>query len=909
MLTTEEFDNWCNRKNLSAQQKKTIEIIRTSEPARRVGGNRNNVSGFYPSQKMGRSIQFESHKLELALIYQLEHDCDVLEFYDQPPPIKLQYQSQAGRNIGFFYTPDFFILRRTTAGWIECKTEKELKKKVEKQPQHYNCGEDGHWQMPLATQYAARLGMDFCVWSDAQINWVLQRNIIFLEDYYRSKYPPVNTATTQLLHSIVSSQPGITLNQLLHQNLGQKPDDIYFLIAREQIYVDLSAAPLVEPQKCQVFSERATAKIYQSLLSSSTAADTISLPIVDIAPWTPIAWDGITYTIIQSGKTEITLRNQSGELIELRHEEFNRQIQLGKITAFTTTNSSTFSEQLRDLLKKASPADLEQANRRYQILQAHLWGQPTENPTIAERTLRSWQTKYRIAQQKYGCGYIGLLTTSHAKGNRNRKLPQQILELMTKFISEDYETHKQKRKSEVYGAFVCACSTAGIPDDQIPSYKTFIREIHRHSGYTQTQKRQGRRAAYPQQPFYWELELTTPRHGDRPFEIGHIDHTQLDIELRCSKTGLVLGRPWATFLVDAYSRRILAVYVTFDPPSYRSCMMVLRICARRHSRLPQIIVTDNGKEFHSTYFESLLAWFECTLKHRPPAASRFSGVCERLFGTANTQFLYNLAGNTQITKTVRLVTQSVNPKNLAVWTLGSLYLYLCEWAYSEYDTTAHPALGVSPQSAFTTGIAEYGNRSHRQICNDENWQLLTLPTTPRGQVKVHPSQGIQIRGIHYWSNTFKDPEIHRSYVNIRYDPFDAGIAYAYVRGQWVQCISEYYSLLKGRSEKEIWLATAELQKRQQNHQKQSKVRVQKLATFLASAEAEEILLSQRLMDAQMTEVFQVIEKGVPTTHQVDNPSPESEPISRSNNDNSLLCQSSAINPSINPNELQLFDSY
>jgi transposase InsO family protein len=907
MLTKEEFDNWCNRNNLSALQKKTIEIIRSSEPARRVGGGRKNVSGFYPSQKMGRSIQFESHKLELALIYQLEHDWNILEFYDQPPSIKLQYQSQSGRNICFLYTPDFFVLRRTTAGWIECKTSRELKKKIEKQPQHYNCGEDGQWQMPLATEYAAQLGMDFCVWSDAQINWVLQRNIIFLEDYYRSEYPTGETATTQLLHSILSSQPGIALNQLLHQNWGIKPDEIYSLIATEQIYVDLSAAPLVEPQNCKVFPDLTTAQTYQSLKSSSSM-DAISLPVVDIAPSTPICWDGIRYTILQSGETEITLLHHSGELIELRHAEFNRLLQLGKITALTTTNSNTFSEELRDLLKKASPADLEQANQRYHLLQSHLSGQPTENQTIPERTLRSWQAKYRIAQQKYGYGYIGLLTTSHTKGNRNRKLPQQILELMTEFITQDYETHKQKRKSEVYGAFARACSTAGIPDNQIPSYKTFIQELKRHSGYNQTLKRQGQRAAYPQQPFYWELELTTPRHGDRPFEIGHIDHTQLDIEVRCSKTGVVLGRPWATFLVDAESRRILAVYITFDPPSYRSCMMVLRICVMRHSRLPQIIITDNGKEFHSTYFESLLAWFECTLKHRPPIASRFSGVCERLFGTANTQFLYNLTGNTQITKNVRLVTKSVNPKNLAVWTLGSLYLYLCEWAYSEYDTTPHPALGVSPRSAFTTGLAKYGNRSHRQICNDENWKLLTLPSTPKGQVKVHPTQGIQIRGIRYWSNAFKDPEIHHTYVNIRYDPFDAGVAYAYVRGQWVKCISEYYSILKGRSEKEIWLATAELQKRQQNHQKQFLVRAKKLAEFLGSAESEEALLSQRLMDAQMTEVFQVIEGRI-VSAQIDSQLPELKPIYPATQDSSSSCQPSAANLSINPNELPLFDSY
>jgi transposase InsO family protein len=117
-----------------------------------------------------------------------------------------------------------------------------------------------------------------------------------------------------------------------------------------------------------------------------------------------------------------------------------------------------------------------------------------------------------------------------------------------------------------------------------------------------------------------------------PFEIAHIDHTQLDVELVCSETGHNLGRPWMTLVTDAFSRRMLATYVTFDPPSYRSCMMVLRECVRRHARLPQIVVVDYGGEFESVYFETLLARYECTKKTRPPAAARFGSVCERILG-------------------------------------------------------------------------------------------------------------------------------------------------------------------------------------------------------------------------------------------------------------------------------------
>ena len=69
----------------------------------------------------------------------------------------------------------------------------------------------------------------------------------------------------------------------------------------------------------------------------------------------------------------------------------------------------------------------------------------------------------------------------------------------------------------------------------------------------------------------------------------------------------ITRRPYLTLLMDAYCRRILAHYITFDPPSHRSIMMVLRECVRRNFRLPHNIVVDGGKEFHSLYFDVLCA--------------------------------------------------------------------------------------------------------------------------------------------------------------------------------------------------------------------------------------------------------------------------------------------------------------
>src|SRR5438445_7942212 len=193
---------------------------------------------------------------------------------------------------------------------------------------------------------------------------------------------------------------------------------------------------------------------------------------------------------------------------------------------------------------------------------------------------------------------------------------------MDEFLAAAYETLKQQRKVTVYAALVRACEERGVA---APSYKTFALAANRRPRQEQVAKRQGLRAAAQAAPFCWELSLSTPRHGDRPFELGHLDHAQLDVELVCSRTGRNLGRPWVTFLSDAFSRRLLAVCMTFDPPSYRACMLALRECVRRHQRLPEAAVVDGGPECESIYFEAMLARYGCARK-RAPAGRPCSGL-------------------------------------------------------------------------------------------------------------------------------------------------------------------------------------------------------------------------------------------------------------------------------------------
>jgi hypothetical protein len=606
---------------------------------------------------MGVTIQFESHRVELAFIHEMEHDPDALEFYDQPPAIPLEYLSARGRRVKVMHTPDYFVIRRDAAEWVECKTNEDLVALAQKSPNRYRSADDGRWHCTPGEAYAERFGLHYRVRSSAEINWVYQRNIQFLEDYFRFDFATA-LGIRDLVLAQVAGEPGLSLSDLYRKSAAAASrDDIHSLIASGAVYVDLCNEPLTEPDKAHVFPSEEMSKACQRVADAGLQTHS---HYVDFTPGSSLTWDGKAWTVANAGDTRISLIGKDQSFSEIDICVFETLMKQGRITGNGT--SERHSEIAR-MLASASENDLKIANDHFDLVRRHLDNKLSASELgVPERTLRFWTAEYRQAKEKYGCGYVGLLSPTNRQGNRTSRLPEESRKLLSELITHDYETPKQKSKFASWALLKSACDHRGIA---APSYVTFCLAVEMRSKCERTVKRQGHRAAYAYEPFCWELTTTTPRHGDRPFEIGHIDHTELDVEIVCSQTSRVLGRPWMTLLTDAFSRRVLSVYLTFDEPSYRSCMMTLRECVRRHARLPQIVVVDGGREFESTYFETLLARYECTKKTRPPAKARFGSVLERLFRVANTQFIYNLRGNTQITRNVRQVTKSVNPREQA----------------------------------------------------------------------------------------------------------------------------------------------------------------------------------------------------------------------------------------------------
>jgi transposase InsO family protein len=835
MFISDEFEKWCAELSLSDATIELIKRIRENDPSRRVGGGRRNVVGAYPSHKMGMSIQFESHKVELPGLYLKEHDASVKEYYDQPPAIKLKYRSISEKVTALYHTPDFFVIYEDKAGWEEWKSEEDLWKLAQESPNRY-VFIDGQWHCPPGEEYAEQFGLSYWLKSSGEINWSFQRNIIFLEDYLLDTGRNLPEEKANMVLEYVCSEQGVLLSDLLNKP-GFEPDIIYYMIAKNLIYVDLYKEVLTEPEEAHIFKDKISCTARQILLSQKKVPAIYSSSI-NIAPNVKFEWDRQSWTILNVGENNICITSDN-KVVNIQKSLFLSLAADHQIRGIEQMDPAISSPMIY-----ANEQSLIEANRRYNIILPLIKGGSAKDigyGDVTDRTLRNWMRNYKQAEILYGAGFVGLIPNTNHRGNRAPHLPDETLSIINTFLDEN-ETAANQSVSLLFGKLQHLCESKRVI---CPSYKSFCKIIRSRPKYDRMKKTLGSRAAYQHAPFYWSLDMTTPKHGERPFEIAHIDHTQLDIRLIDSKTEKQSDKPWLTVMMDSFSRRILAFHLTFDPPSYRSDMMVIQECVKRFNRLPQTIVTDGGRDFRSIYYESLLAFYSVTRKLRPPHKARFGSEIERLFGTTLSQIIHNLKGNTKAMKNPRMVSSSFNPAKHAIWTLPALYELLYSFFYDFYDKRDHSALCESPKEAFERDMRTSGTRPFRFIPYDDEFSILTLPAAKRnnGTGKIDPQRGIKVNGFYYFNDQFSRPSLDGVRVPIRYDPNNMGIVYCYIKNKWVKCYSEQYSILKNKTEKQILMASEEIRKRKKDHAAKSGIRAKELAEFFFQAESIENELS------------------------------------------------------------------
>lgn len=841
MLDEDALEQFMRSRHFPEKTRQVIRHIRSSDPSRRVESSNKSVAGRYPSLKMGVTIQAESHTNELAAVHGWEHDPKVLEFWDQPPQITLRYKTARGRSVGVPHTPDYFLIGEDFVGWVECKMEEDLQGLQEQQPTRYL--KDGDkWRCPPGEEYAARYGLEYFLRSSEDTDWFVIRNLNFLADYMLPTCPSPTKREKEVVAAIFSEQPWMRLSDLLKADPTVPADTIYKLITDGDLYFDMYGGLLSEMENARIFRDEVSSEAYRFMLPAAWDSWQAGPLPVSLTPGSSIIWDGKPWRLVNVGESSVHMLSADGGHASLQLQAFEQLIKADLITGTPEDGIVSVSAAVEKRMRSASEGDMAEALERQRIL-FPLPDDPAPR-SCPPRTLREYRRRYREAEETLGCGFIGLLPRISGRGNRLRKVHKDTLALVEEVMEEEYAKPKQQSLHLTYGGFLNKCEERGFPE---LSEKTFRKEIRRLLTHALQSKRVGAKAAYVMEEFYWSLDIGTPRHGERPFEIAHVDHTEMDVMLVHPITGETIGRPWLTLLIDAFTRFVLAYVISFRRPNSTTCMTVMRECVRRHHRVPKTLVVDGGSEFKSTHFECLLARLVITKKTRPPSKGRFGSVMERMFGVSNEEFIHTLAGNTQATRNPRSCSPTHRPERLAVWTLRTLTERFEQWLAEHYHQRIHSALGTSPSQFLTAMNAHCGERTHVLIPYTEDFVLSCLPATGRnGKVTIDSARGAKTQNSHYWHPNFRDPALNGKKLEARSDPLNRFHIYVFLKGKWTECLSDRAGEFRHHDPDSIRYATEETQAFNDKEPEIRKQKVKSLAKFHRETVAmEEILAAQR----------------------------------------------------------------
>ena len=605
-------------------------------------------------------------------------------------------------------------------------------------------------------------------------------------------------ALVEKVVAIVADKRCIRLDQLIAE--AGEADPVFFAIAQQQVYVDLHGQLLCRPQAAYVCSDEAYAR---AITRAQSSAVPVELNTVDLAVGANVFWDGSVHKVISIGEGYYTLQHQAGSISRLRDEDVSVLVRDGVMRCVSRDDSD--DEAVRRIMG-ASVASMNEAIRREKLIQAYDEGRLPDS--VSARTVRVWKRAWKEAQDVLGHGFLGLLHRFADRGDDTPKMSPDQLRVLELSIDEDYSNIRKTTRKNAHKLYQERCKTEGGP---ALSYGTYCEHIRRRKAEELEQGRSGKRAAYqlkgPANDGSAEIADLYPVHGDRAWEIAHIDHTELDIELVSAFTGKPLGRPHLTMMIDAYTRVVLAFVLSFEKPSSRTLMLVMRECVRRHGRLPSKLVVDHGSEFMGTYFEVLAARHVITKIERGVGESRGGAPMERAFGKNDTQFIHDLLGNTQARKMGRSKSATHESSLHAVWTPDAFEEVLAEFLYEIQPNTIHLGILEKPADRLARSLKESGRRNHTHIPYDKVFYVGTLLTPDR------PTRTVKGGTVRFNHVDYKAPELARvkskTKLRIKYDPYDIAHIYAFIDKEWVRLTTDHH-LVREFTERRIRLAHLEV---------------------------------------------------------------------------------------------------
>jgi len=820
MLSSIELNELFDRLGTPPKGRRLVEKARREAPVRKVQSNSGNVITLFQSNKMDREIATESRTVEYPAVVQYERNVLIREYYPQPCRIDI-ILTDGGRIKAsrIQHVPDYLVIQNDQICLEEWKTEARLSSLAKKYPGRIVKEDDG-WHYPEVEEQLKEFGITYRIRSGDEHPHQYVSNIIFLAGYYHPSCLPIDEGKLDFIRAVFADRPVANLTEFLPivnlngANVADKlnteevadgsliitGDDIYKAIADGQVIFDLLNEDISNTHTAKVYRDEISLKFYQKMYSTVDIDYNYRLDS-SIEIGAEVDYEGTRYKIELVGKKSVILMGDEGST-EISLDLLEKQHANGKLIIRSIKDKiSNIIEDSEDKIKsKYLAIGLARSER---LENAEL--DPKSLTNSQKRTLQRYRKKMREAGDSL-TEQLKALVPSWGNCGKTRKISVELISLIKSLVEKKFNTPTNIKKNMAYKIFISACNEAGLNPC---SQATFNIEVDVNKS---DRARRGKRFVYQNEAIVWYLKVDEPIHGVRPFQCVHIDHTPLDLLVRlpkCKKNKKVI----LTLATDAESRRVVGFYLSFEPASYRSCMMVLRDIVRRHGRMPEMIIVDYGKEFQSNAFKAACKDYGCHVRYRPKAQPRHGSVLERLFGTVNSELIHNLNGNTQLMKYLRTVTKSISPENFVEWTLPALHGALDYFFEVLYGTENHPAHGEEPVKHFAERMIETGMRLHRLVCMDRTFRIKTCPPVDMTGTRIVDYQrGVKVSHIWYWADAFRDIKLDGKPVEVRIDPWDVRVVYALVKDVWHQCISKLAMRLRQYTEIELRYAFEEMEK-------------------------------------------------------------------------------------------------
>jgi len=378
-----------------------------------------------------------------------------------------------------------------------------------------------------------------------------------------------------------------------------------------------------------------------------------------------------------------------------------------------------------------------------------------------------------------------LISRTDLRGSKRPRQTDLVLQLISEATEQAFKVSPRATGRQIYTFLLAKIEMANrnaIQEKPLkpPGLRTLYRLLARSDVYEMTRLKEGRTAA--------DKQLTIVKVGvktSRILERVEIDHTPLDLFLIDEKSLLPLGRPTLTVVVDHFSRMLLGYYLSFDSPSTAAVMGALRHAIlpklpaesvipsmkTEHSwpcyGRPEVMVVDNGLEFHSNDLESVVYDLGTRIQYCPKHQPRFKGVVERYLKTVNYFFAHQLPG----TSFARFYHRGdYDSQRSAILTFAEFKQIFEKWVVDVYSQTLHRGIGVTPWSRWHEGLNYYEPELPADI---QALQSRIGKVTERALRK----DGINLNGIRYNSDSLGS--ILRKFgtgvrVRVLYDTEDLG---------------------------------------------------------------------------------------------------------------------------------------